>query len=144
MVRLNLSSEPEGKFDLLLIDAFSSDSVPAHLLTVEAVDLYLSRVSETGFLVMHISNRHMDLSQIVARVADQLQAPVLYQFYIPPEELDGEFAESASQVVVLASTAEALSTLRNDPRWTALQSDGKRPWTDDYSNVIGAIWAKYN
>ena len=142
--RLSLGSESDGKFDLLLIDAFSSDSVPAHLLTVEAVDLYLSRVSETGLLVMHISNRHMDLSQIVARVADHLDAPVLYQFYIPPEGLDGEFAESASQVVVLANTAEALSTLRNDPRWAALQSDGKRPWTDDYSNVIGAIWAKYN
>lgn len=142
--RLNLLSQPEHKYDVLLIDAFSSDSVPAHLLTVEAIDLYLSRLSDEGVLVMHISNRHMDLSQIVARVADQLDAAALYQFYIPPAEIDGVFAESASQVMVLGATPEALATLKADSRWTELKADGKRPWTDDYSNVIGAIWAKYN
>ncbi len=142
--RLNLIAEPEGHFDLLLIDAFSSDSVPAHLLTVQAVNLYLSRLSEDGVLVMHISNRHMDLSQIVARVADQLNTPILYQFYIPPAGSDQVFAQSASQVVVLARNERALETLRADPRWSALTSDGKRAWTDDYSNVVGAILAKHN
>jgi len=140
--RLNLAAEPEQAFELLLIDAFSSDSVPAHLLTVEAVELYLSRLSDDGLLVMHISNRHMDLSKIVARVADQVGVPILYQFHNPGEDEGNAFAVSASQVVVMANSRSALAALENDPDWVPLESDGKRPWTDDYSNVIGAILAK--
>ncbi|MEM7327276.1 MAG: fused MFS/spermidine synthase [Pseudomonadota bacterium] len=142
--RLNLAAEPEGKFDLLLIDAFSSDAVPAHLLTVEAIDLYLSRLSEDGRLIMHISNRHMDLSKIVARIATELDVPVLYQFYVPTEDVANKFAVSASQVVVLAKSEQALGALASDQRWRPLESDGKRAWSDDYSNVIGAILAKHN
>ena len=142
--RLSLTSEPEQHFDLLLIDAFSSDSIPAHLLTVEAVDLYLSRLSDDGLLVMHISNRHMDLSRIVARIADRLGVPVLYQYYLPAKDTDGRFAASASQVAVLAKSRSALAELEQNSDWEVLESDGKRPWTDDYSNVIGAIFAKHD
>ena len=142
--RLNLATEPEQHFDLLLIDAFSSDSIPAHLLTVEAVDLYMSRLSDDGLLVMHISNRHMDLSRIVARIAARLGVPVLYQYYLPAKDTDGRFAASASQVAVLANSRSALTELEQNPDWEVLESDGKRPWTDDYSNVIGAIFAKHD
>ena len=142
--RLNLATEPEQHFDLLLIDAFSSDSIPAHLLTVEAVDLYMSRLSDDGLLGMHISNRHMDLSRIVARIADRLGVPVFYQYYLPAKDTDGRFAASASQVAVLANSRSALTELEQNPDWEVLESDGKRPWTDDYSNVIGAIFAKHD
>ncbi|MEM7460529.1 MAG: fused MFS/spermidine synthase, partial [Pseudomonadota bacterium] len=140
--RLNLAAEPEGTFDLLLIDAFSSDSVPAHLLTVEALDLYLSRLSDDGLLVMHISNRHMDLSKIVARIADHLNVPARFQFYIPAEDVANDFAVSASQVAILAKTDAVLAEFEANPGWAVLESDGRRPWSDDYSSVIGAILAK--
>lgn len=142
--RLNLAAEPAGRFDLVLIDAFSSNSVPAHLLTVEAIDLYLSRLSEDGLLVMHISNRHMKLSKIVARIADRLGVPALYQLHVPSDDARSAYAISASQVVVLAKSPEAITTLATNPDWVRLESDGKRPWTDDYSNVIGAILAQLN
>ncbi|MEO1553168.1 MAG: fused MFS/spermidine synthase [Pseudomonadota bacterium] len=139
--RLSLAAEPAETFDLLLIDAFSSDSVPAHLLTVEAVDLYLSRLSEDGVLVMHISNRHMDLSKIVARIAERLGVPALYQFYIPTKDVRNVFAVSPSQVAVLAKSEDALKRLESNPNWAQLDSDGKRAWSDDYSNVVGAMLA---
>ena len=140
--RLTLASEPEGAFNLLLIDAFSSDSVPAHLLTREAVQLYLSRLSEGGLLVMHVSNNHMKLESVVARIADDLGVPARYQFYVNDKSKTEMFRAQSSQVIVLAHNVDALKTLDADPRWGALSGDGKRPWSDDYSNVVGAIWDK--
>ncbi len=140
--KLSLANEPEDHFNLLLIDAFSSSSVPTHLLTREAVSLYLSRLSEDGVLVMHVSNNHMDLPQVVARVADSLGAPARYQYFNPtPEQAELEDAH-ASQVVVLARTEAAFAKLDADPNWRVLTGDGRRPWSDDYTNVIGAIMEK--
>lgn len=141
--RLNLAAQPANTYNLLLIDAFSSDSIPVHLMTVEAIELYLSRISDDGLLVMHISNRHLDLSRIVARIADRLGVPAYYQFYAPSSEAAKNSAEAASQVVVLARTEYALNKIKDDARWHLLESDGKRAWRDDYSNVIGAILAKH-
>ncbi len=67
--RVSLNRVPEHTYDLLVLDAFSSDSIPMHLMTREAVSLYLSRLTPDGVLVMHISNRHLRLSPIVARLA---------------------------------------------------------------------------
>jgi hypothetical protein len=141
--RLTLAAEPAGDFELLLIDAFSSDSVPAHLLTREAVDLYLSRLSDDGVLVMHVSNNHMKLEAVVARIADDLGVPARQQFYVPRSDGSDRFRSKASQVVVLARSEAALARFDGDERWSVLVSDGKRPWTDNYSNVIGAIWEKH-
>lgn len=147
--RLTLANEAEGGFELLLIDAFSSDSVPAHLLTKEAVALYLSRLSDDGLLVMHVSNKHMQLETVVARIADELGAPALYQFYGasgPKPDAGGDTPDTrrsqASQVVLLAKSDAALASFAADTRWGELKSDGKRAWSDDYSNVVGAIWEK--
>lgn len=141
--RLNLAAQPAGKHNLLLIDAFSSDSIPVHLLTVEAVELYLSRLSEDGLLVMHISNRHLDLSRIVARIADQIGVSAYFQFYIADDNAISNFGAASSQVVVLARSESALEAIKDDARWSLLEGDGKRAWRDDYSNVIGAILAKH-
>lgn len=137
--RLNLAAEPEGHFNLLLIDAFSSGSVPTHLLTTEALALYLSRLSEDGLLVMHVSNNHMDLPRIVGRIAGALEAPARYHFFNPSaDQAHGEDAHP-SQVVVLARSEQALAALDTDGAWVVLENDGKRAWSDDYTNVIGAI-----
>ncbi len=140
--RLTLAAEPAGDFELLLIDAFSSDSVPAHLLTREAVALYVSRLSDDGVLVMHVSNKHMSLQHVVARIAGELGVPARAQLYWAEPVNGDKFRSQTSQVIVLAKTDAALARFEGDARWQALISDGKRPWTDNYSNVIGAIWEK--
>ncbi|MEM9376289.1 MAG: fused MFS/spermidine synthase [Pseudomonadota bacterium] len=138
--RLTLAAEPAGQFDLLLIDAFSSDSIPVHLLTLEAIELYLSRLSDDGVLMIHVSNKYLSLEPVVVRIAERLNVPALYQFYIKaPEEKGDAFSASSSQVVVLARDPAALAHLKQNDAWVELESDGGRPWTDDYSNVIGAI-----
>lgn len=140
--RLSLAEEPADHFNLLLIDAFSSSSVPTHLLTREAVSLYLSRLKEDGLLIMHVSNNHMDLPKVVARVADSLGVSARYQYFNPtPEQAELEDAH-ASQVVVLARNQAAFADLDADPAWAALIGDGGRAWSDDYTNVIGAILEK--
>nr|WP_070961107.1 fused MFS/spermidine synthase [Hyphomonas sp. Mor2] len=140
--RLSLAEEPEGHFNLLLIDAFSSSSVPTHLLTREAISLYLSRLDEDGLLVMHVSNNHMDLPNVVARVADSLGVPARYQYYNPSLE-EAELQDAhASQVVVLARSEAALTALDAEADWAVLNGDGGRAWSDDYTNVIGAILEK--
>ena len=91
---------------------------------------------------MHVSNNHMDLPKVVARVAESLGIPARYQYYNPtPEQAEQEDAHP-SQVVVLARSHAALATLDADPAWTVLSGDGGRAWSDDYTNVIGAILEK--
>ncbi|MEO0981478.1 MAG: fused MFS/spermidine synthase [Pseudomonadota bacterium] len=139
--RLTLADAPQGVYRLLLIDAFSSDSIPAHLLTREAFELYLSRLTDDGVLAVHVSNRHMALAPVVARIAGELGAPAMYQFYQMDAGADRFYAQS-SEVVILAKSEAALQRFAGDPRWAAFESDGGRPWTDDYSNLIGAILEK--
>ena len=135
--RLTMAEEPENAFDILLIDAFSSDSIPAHLLTREAVALYLSRLKEDGVLLLHVSNRYMALEAAVARVADELGVPGRMQYQTLPAS--GYRAQS-SAVVALARNELALAPLDASETWSVLESDGGRAWTDDYSNIPGAIW----
>ena len=77
--RLSLVKEPENKFDLLIMDAFSSDSVPTHLLTQEALQLYFNKLKPTGILAFHITNRHLSLKKVLADHAKQLDYSALIQ-----------------------------------------------------------------
>jgi len=137
--RLTLADEPEAAFGLLLVDAFSSDSVPAHLLTREALALYLSRVDEDGILLLHVSNRHMALETVVARIAGELGVPARGKFHASAIEGEESYRSQSSTVVVLAHNEEALAAMSADAGWRELKSDGGRVWTDDYSNIPGAI-----
>ena len=141
--RLTLLDQPAGKFDLLFVDAFSSDSVPAHLLTIEALEIYMSRLSENGILMFHTSNRHLNLNSVLARGADAMGYTAKRQFF-RTDGLDLEHRMTAlpSDVVLIARSEDDLARLANDDRWQPLVSDGKRPWTDDFTNIIGAILDK--
>lgn len=138
--RITLGDDPAGEFDLLLLDAFSSDAIPAHLLTREAMALYLSRLSEDGIILFHISNRHMNLAPVVARTGAAEGAAMLQQFFVHNPDDPSEDGATSSFVIMLARTPEALDRFRTDPRWTTLEADGKRPWTDDYSNIVGTLY----
>ena len=135
--RLTIQDEPEGYFDLLLLDAFSSGSVPTHLLTREAVQIYFSRLSEDGVLVLHISNRYLNLPAVVARIAEEEGLVVKYQHFTDRTKESMEILPS--QVAVLARSEQALARISDDDRWEELVSDGRPAWTDDYTNVIGAM-----
>lgn len=137
--RVTLGDEPADTFDLLLLDAFSSDAIPAHLLTREAMALYLSRLSEDGVILFHISNRHMDLAPVVARTSAAEGAYALKQLYRPDPDDASQKGALPSNVVLLARRPDVLERFAADARWQPLTSDGKRPWSDDYSNIVGTL-----
>lgn len=137
--RLLLAREPNAKFDYLLIDAFSSDSIPVHLLTVEALRLYADKLTKDGLVTIHISNRHMELASVVAALAREAGMTGRVGKFARPQELGETTPVFASKVVVLAKSETALGGIAADPRWKPLDARDTAPWTDDYSNVIAAI-----
>jgi spermidine synthase len=136
--RLSLNRVPERAYDLLVIDAFSSDSIPMHLMTREALSLYLSRLAPGAALVMHISNRHLLLGPEVASLAASLHLVALQQV----DRTNGAWPEgkSESHWVVVARNAADLGALASDTRWSHMQASPKTPvWTDDFSNILSVL-----
>lgn len=140
--RVKLAGAADDSYDLLLLDAFSSDSVPTHLLTREAMDLYLDKLDDNGVLVFHISNRHLALAPVVARLAAASGAIAVHQVYRPNEAAAMAQGAVASEVVLVSREPAALGLARVSGKWSELESDGGRAWSDDYSNVIGALLSR--
>ena len=122
--------------DVIVLDAFSSDSIPIHLLTREAVEIYLSRLNPDGVLAIHISNNHLALRPVVAAVMRDLRLAGRAQ-YQPTQDQDA--GRYGSHWAVLARSEEALGALSADKRWQRLQPGTGRPWTDDFSNIWTVI-----
>ncbi|EBA11641.1 fused MFS/spermidine synthase [Roseobacter sp. CCS2] len=134
--RLVLEAQSDIRYDILLIDAYSSDAVPVHLITNEAIELYRSRLTDDGVLVLHISNRYYDLSLPLARSANDLGLVSHIQRYKgEPQSADN----SASRVVIMANADSDLVDLYTTGPWQPLVSDGKRLWTDDYANLLSIL-----
>ncbi len=136
--RLTLANEPEGALSLLIIDAFSSDAIPIHLITREALALYVDKLATNGIIVIHISNRHLDLEPVLARAASALGLAGR-----SGRKIDGSadgISSAGSHWIALARTQAALERLDLGKRWTVLPAgDGKRVWTDAYSDIVGAL-----
>lgn len=138
--RISLGHAPDQQYQLLVLDAFSSDVIPVHLLTREAIQLYLSKLDEDGILLFHISNRYMNLAPVLGRLASSLNllARVRHDVYATEAERDdGIFP---SRWVVMARRKASVSEFLADRRWELLdgQSAGDL-WTDDYSNIFRVI-----
>jgi hypothetical protein len=139
--RLTLAASAQ-RYDLIVLDAFSSDAIPVHLLTREALAGYLTRLEEGGVVVMHISNRYMELGSVVAAVA-AAQGLVAYikEDQRPPAS-PFDFKTNA-QVIALARKRGDLGDLPRRPGWAEIEPvPGVPAWTDDYSNILGAILRK--
>lgn len=143
--RLTLSKQPEGSFDYLLIDAFSSDAVPTHLLTREAIEGYIRLLKPEGVVVLHLSNRNLEITHPVYAAAKDLGLSGLHQLYYP-DPGQPYLAVAGTEAVVLARTPEALATLKEGGGWGQLKKTEVRAWTDDYVNLVGALdryWRAY-
>ena len=130
--RLSLARE-HGRFDVLAIDAFNSDAIPIHLITRQAVQLYLDRVTPGGLVLFHISNRYVRLEPVLASLARDLGLQCSAQRHVPTQA-EQERGYAISKWAVLSRAPARLG-----PRWHACQYDGTRVWTDDYSDLIGSM-----
>jgi hypothetical protein len=135
--RMVLAEQDRLDFDILVIDAYSSNSIPVHLTTVEAFEIYLDHLSEDGLLLFHISNRYYNIDLPLGRLAEAMGLTARIQDYAGNEAEDS--GDIASLFVVLARNEDALGDLNTDPRWTPLASDGGQVWTDDFANVLGVL-----
>jgi hypothetical protein len=137
--RLSLANEVDQKFDLLIMDAFSSDSVPTHLLTREAIALYFSKLKPNGILAFHITNRHLALKKVIATHVTDLKIAALIQEFKPKKQIP---LVIATDWVVMAKKEETLMPLRKSRlgNWQKLPLYfDMEPWTDDFTNII-EIW----
>jgi hypothetical protein len=138
--RLTLAASP-ARFDLIVLDAFSSDAIPMHLLTREAIAGYLDRLEPGGVLVMHISNRHMELARVVAAGGEAAGLVTWVKDDRRPPRL--EDLHAAALVAVLARRPADLGDLPRREGWRSIARDPQVSlWTDDYSNILGAILRK--
>ena len=139
--RLNLRAEPDASYDLIAVDAFTSDAIPMHLITREAVEIYMRKLKPQGVLAFHISNRYFDLSPVLARIADVLHLTCWAlddKLVLPIESRQGK---KESVWVVLARSDADLGSIATYPtRWTRFRSKPGFPlWTDDYSNLFSVF-----
>jgi hypothetical protein len=138
--RLTFAKEPDGIYDLIIVDAYSSDAIPIHLATEEAMEIYKQKLAPQGAVVMHVSNRHLELSSVVVGIADanDLKSWV----YSEDSGRDNEYIFSTS-VVVSAREEADVGALASSDKWALTEAeDNQRVWTDDYSNVLGAVWRR--
>jgi hypothetical protein len=138
--RVTLARAAQSSYGVFILDAFSGDSIPIHLLTREAVELYLTKLLPEGLLLFHISNRYMDLTKVVARVADRLNLTALVQQDGNLSEHEIAEGKQPSVWVILAAQKHVLTPLTGDSRWKPLADDGSGDlWTDNYSNILKVL-----
>jgi hypothetical protein len=140
--RLTLADEPVGGFDVLILDAFASDVVPAHLVTREAFALYMSRLAPDGILVAHISNRMVELEGPIADIVASHGWTARTKVYLVAPEIEATRAASSTHALVIARRPESLAAFDEDTGWTPSRPAGERVWTDDRNNIPAAMWAK--
>ncbi len=132
--RLSLEHEPPQHFDVLAVDAFSSDAIPVHLITREALALYLRHVKHGGIVAFHVSNRFLALVPVVARLARENGAHAVAVF----EGSDEDESRTQSDWVLVSRDPKALQGKEFEAvgAEAAADREGLRTWTDDYSNLV--------
>jgi hypothetical protein len=142
--RLELAREPDASFDLLVIDAFTGDSVPTHLLTREALAVYDRKLRPSGCLAIHISNRYLNFAPAIAALAAAGRWPALLAWDL---QVPGDYARTPSAWAVLSRDEQRMATIAANPTsdlyaWQPLRGDPTRAWTDDRSALseVLAAW----
>jgi hypothetical protein len=136
--RIKLADEPDATFALIVVDAFSGDAVPVHLLTRQALALYRSKLAPGGVIAFHISNSYLQLTPVLGNLADDAGLVAIGQndgFFSPAAP--GTVGKSPSNWVLIAADRGYFGPLLHDPRWLRLVPDKRVAlWTDDFSNLL--------
>ena len=138
--RIMLSQQPDHHFGLIVLDAFTSDSIPLQMLTEEAIQMYFTKLRRHGVIAFHISNRYLNLAPILSKEAEDLHVASLYEddSIISPDQLAA--GTRASQWMILARNQSDLTHALGKQRfnWSKVKP-ANQGWTDDYSNILAAF-----
>ena len=138
--RLSLRRVPDGRFDLLVLDAFSSDAIPVHLLTAEAFALYRRKLAPRGVLAIHISNQFLDLEPVVGRITAETGFFGVVQYDNDPDAAETLVSLRVPSIwAVMARRPDDIAELAPDSRWLPLRGATSPLWTDDYVNIVQAF-----
>ncbi|MSU66129.1 MAG: hypothetical protein EXS38_08540 [Opitutus sp.] len=138
--RRSLGAEPDGKFDVLVLDAYSSDAIPVHLVTREALALYRRKLAQGGLLAFHISNLHLDLEPVFAGLARDAGLVCLTRDDTEIGADERALGKAPSIWLVMARGPADLAQLANDSRWHPSRGqEGPAVWTDDYSSLLSVF-----
>jgi hypothetical protein len=135
--RLNLDAEPSQQFDILVMDAFSGDSVPVHLITREAFRTYFRHLKPDGILVVNITNNYLDLRPVMERSASSV-GKVAYAYDYESESDDGVCFSSSWALIMDSHTWDGLPSLHSEAQLLK-RTPQFRDWTDDFSNMLGML-----
>ena len=137
--RLSLAADTT-RYDLLVLDAYTSDAIPVHLLTREAFRQYFERIRPGGVLALHLSNRHFDLERVVARITREAGLARRIRVDGAPSHAEAARGVEPSSWAVVARAERDLGPLIADARWRRLRYRGASPlWTDDYSSLVSVL-----
>jgi len=151
--RRRLLKASDGAYDVIILDGFCSDAIPIHLLTCEAINLYTKKLAPHGVIAMHVSNVHLDLPPIIARLADDRDPPLHVRVCNDtfPSDEEREDGKTASQWMLLARTEEDLQPVLKHRQlpppakqlvWERVPRNPDAPlWRDDFANLLAA-WKK--
>jgi hypothetical protein len=132
-----MAKEPDASFDLLIIDAFSSDAIPVHMLTKEAVELFLSKLKPEGVVLLHTSNRYLDLNAVLGAILKELPEGTA-AISVTDRSANQGYGQSISSNVIFAKSEAVLQPYRSlEGVISDLDDGGLRAWTDDYSDILG-------
>ena len=135
--RLTVAKAPDHSFALIVLDAFGSDAIPVHLLTRDALQLYLTKLRPGGVLFFNVSNRYVDLAPILAGEAASISLVCYERVDTQVTPAQAAAAKSPSDWVVMAGASDALGDIPTRPGWRRLNADPTVPvWTDDFSDVL--------
>lgn len=139
--RINLTKDENGVYDLILVDTFSSDSIPVHLMTKQALEIYSEKATNNGLIVFHVSNRYFDLRPVITAMAKDAGLHAAYKSD-NAKDSKNSFVHAASIYVVVAKNSETLNRLvASSNKWKQYDETKRLPevWTDDYVNVFNAL-----
>jgi hypothetical protein len=135
--RLKIAEAPDGEYGMIVGDAFSSDAIPVHLMTREALDLYLSKLRSDGVLAIHISNRHLELEPVLGDLAQDRGLACFGQDDLATQNIP---FKTESHWVAMARQEADLGGVPSDQRWhPCFRKSGSDVWTDDFSNLLNTF-----
>lgn len=144
--RLKLEDAPDNAYDLIILDAFTSDAIPVHLLTREALQLYLRKLASGGVIAFHLSNRYLELTRVVDGLADAEGLTLRVRVDPGPPDASADAGglefpfRAPSTWAVLGRDTDALGRLATSGTWLPPDADSTpKLWTDDYSDILSLL-----
>ena len=127
--RIKMKEINNNKYDIIVVDAFSSDAIPVHLITKEAISMYREKLKENGLLVFHISNRYLNLEPVLGNIAKEIN---IQSKFCHKKQNKEQIYSTGSQVVIMSDNMDFI----NNNCWNYTKIDNNNTWNDNYSNIL--------